>query len=249
MSAKVFKKDVAGAFNSFRIPGVGGGVTQTAELQSFVFPGSADYAPKTPAVNHAGGHASDHSIEAVLQAAHADAAQIIADAERQKTIWQQEARESGLNEARQMIESEVTAKVMSEISLLRENLAAAIGQVSALAPEIVGQAETELLELALDIAKKVVGREVSIDREVALTLVKISLAKLHNRTYAKIHLNPIDFSFIDAHRERLNFQGSLEIVEDRSISPGGCLVHTQTGDIDARIESQFDEIAHGLLGK
>ena len=105
----------------------------------------------------------------------------------------------------------------------------------------------ELVELALDIAKKIVGREVTIDREIALTLVKVSLEKLHNRARAQVHLHPEDFAYVESHREKLDFHGSLEIIEDRSISVGGCLIHTETGDIDARIESQFDEIAHGLL--
>jgi len=247
MSAKVFKKETAGAFNPFRIPGLGGGAARAAEPQSFAFPAGADFAP---AVNYQpGAKNGELSREATLEAAREEAARIVAEAEQQKAIWQQVAQENAVLEARRLIESEIADRVAAELAGLRENLAATIGQLTNLAPEIVGSAERELLELALDIARKIVGREVSIDREVALTLVKISLAKLHNRTFAKIHLNPLDFAFIDAHRERLNYQGSLEIIEDRSISPGGCLVHTETGDIDARIESQFDEIAHGLLGK
>jgi len=88
---------------------------------------------------------------------------------------------------------------------------------------------------------------VTIDREIALTLVKVSLGKLHNRSIAEVHLNPEDYAFVQAHLEKLDFRGSLELVEDRSISVGGCLIHTETGEIDARIKSQFDEIAYGLL--
>ena len=36
--------------------------------------------------------------------------------------------------------------------------------------------------------------------------------------------------------------GQLEIVEDRRVSPGGCVVETTGGTIDARIETQFTEI-------
>ena len=111
-----------------------------------------------------------------------------------------------------------------------------------------GMRQEPEVELALEIAKKVVGREVSLDREIALTLVKVSLKRLNSRAAAQVHLSPDDFAFVDAHREKLDFHGSLEIIEDRSVSPGGCLVRTDTGDIDARIESQFDEISHGLIG-
>ena len=251
MSAKVFKKEVAAAYHSFRIPGVGRSNTQTGETDNFIFPQTADYAPRrqTEARDTFGGHPAENSVEGILQAARDEAARIIAGAEQQSAAMRQAAHDNAINEARRQVEDEITAKVTGEVSQLRQALSSTIEQISALTQQIAEQAETELLELALDIAKKVVGREVSIDREVALTLVKISLAKLHNRTFAKIHLNPIDFAFIEAHRERLNFQGSLEIIEDRSVSPGGCVVQTETGAIDARIESQFDEIAHGLLGR
>jgi flagellar assembly protein FliH len=251
MSAKVYKKEAAAPYNSFRIPGIGGAPAQTGELQGFVFPQNSAYpqTQRTETRESFGSRSSENAIEFVLQSAREEAAQIIAAAEQHSAAVALAAKESGLNEARQLIENEVTAQVMTEISRLREELTSTIGQMTALTRQIAEQAETELLELSLDIAKKIVGREVSIDREVALYLVKISLAKLHNRTFATIHLNPIDFAFIEAHRDRLDFQGSIEIVEDRSVSPGGCLVHTETGAIDGRIESQFDEIAHGLLGK
>ena len=100
----------------------------------------------------------------------------------------------------------------------------------------------------LQVADSVGDREVTIDREIAFTLVKVSLGKLHDRAVAEVHLSPEDFTYVQAHREKLDFRGSLDLVEDRSISVGGCLIHTESGDIDARIESQFEEIAHGLMG-
>ena len=127
------------------------------------------------------------------------------------------------------------------------HLANTIAEVGSLGSEMAASVEHELLELAIQIAKKIVAREVTIDREIALTLVKVSLAKLHNRSIAEVHLNPEDYSFVKNHLDKLDFRGKIDLVEDKSISVGGCLIHTETGDIDARIESQFDEISHGLL--
>jgi flagellar assembly protein FliH len=185
------------------------------------------------------------SIEDVLQNAREEAAQIVAQAERQSLTIEQIARENALQEVRLELEAENAA----QIAALRTQLADTITQISALSEEITKRVEHEVVELALEIAKKVVAREVSIDREVAFTLVKVSLAKLHNRSVAQVHLNPEDLAFVESHREKLGFRGSLELVEDRSISMGGCLIHTETGEIDARIKSQFEEITHGLLGE
>jgi flagellar assembly protein FliH len=190
-------------------------------------------------------HAGTVSIEDILQEARDEAAQILAQAEAQSQAIEQAARDRAKIEVR----AELEAESQTQVADLREELAATLAEISGLREEITAQAETQLVELALEIAKKVVGREVMFDREIALTLVKVSLSRLQTHSAARIHLHPEDFAFVNAQRERLNFHGALEIIEDRSISLGGCLIRTETGDIDTRIESQFEEIAHGLLGK
>lgn len=184
-------------------------------------------------------------VDDVLQAAREEAMQIVANAEAQSAAIEQAARDRARVEVRAELEIEAQAQVAD----LREQLAATIAEISNVKESIAAQAETELVELALEIAKKIVGREVTFDREIAFTLVKVSLSRLQTHASARVHLHPEDFAFVQAQRERLNYHGALEIIEDRSIALGGCLVKTETGDIDARIESQFEEIAHNLLGK
>lgn len=264
MSAKVLKKEAAEKLVSLKAFDLGVQVSAKKDWQTFVFPDASAFlktseteifadekfesVEKVSEIQPLGEDERARMIEEVLNEARAEADEIVRQAEAYQADVEQAAREKGLQEARRMFETEVAERVAAEIEPMRATLAETIARVSALEAEISAKIETELLEFALEIAKKIVGREVTIDREVALTLVKISLAKLHSRTFAKIYLNPQDSAFVEAHRERLNFQGSIELVEDSSISPGGCLVRTETGDIDARIESQFDEIAHGLLG-
>jgi len=153
-------------------------------------------------------------------------------------------REKMLSEIRAAAEAEVEVK----IGHLRDNLTATIDRISGLEKEIASRQETEVVELALEIAKKVVSREINIEPEVVLSVTRNALAKLNSRTLASIHLHPDDLAYVQEHRNKLNFHGSLELIEDSLVTPGGCLIHTDTGDVDGRIESQFDEITNGLLG-
>lgn len=162
-----------------------------------------------------------------------------------RTALEKAVHEKTIQETRAAIEADVNA----QIGGLREKLVETIDRISSLAKEITAQMETEVVELAVEIAKKVTTREVTTDPEVVLAVTRTALTKLHSRTLATIHLHPGDLAFVQENRDRLNFHGSLELIEDNSITPGGCLIHTDSGDIDARIESQFDEIAHGLLGQ
>jgi flagellar assembly protein FliH len=252
MLARVVKKEAAeNLIIPFSIPEVGGGRKADEGVSPFVFSDISTAFSVQQAIEHAEqGNAESHigdmmmpNVEEILQNARDEAAQIIAQAEEQSAIMAEAARDRLSSEIRAELEAEINVKT----DQLREQFSAAIEQVSSLSSEIIAKTEKEMVELALEIAKKIVGREVTIDREVALTLVKISLAKLHNRTFAKVLLNPEDFAYIQSHLERADFHGSIELVEDRSISLGGCLIQTETGEIDARIESQFDEIAYGLL--
>lgn len=181
--------------------------------------------------------------EDLLDDARREAARIIAEAEQSRSLMEQAAFEKAQAEAMASFEAELNARMVE----VRSELAGSLEKLALLSNDISSHAESELVELALQIAKKVVRREVTIDREIALTLVRVSLAKLNQRTTAEVHLNPEDLSYIKSRLDSLDFRGAVDLVEDASISHGGCLIHTETGDVDARIESQFDEIAFGLL--
>jgi len=242
MLAKILKGDDGVGHQPFVLPRLDHNNRQQGSISPYTIPSFDDMVidsdPLMPAVTN------NNDADAVLQKARLDAARIIADAEETRSLIEQAARESAVLNA----EADTESSIAEQVRDLRTALVNTIDEVSSLGASVTAKAEHTLVELALQIAKKIVGREVTIDREIALTLVKVSLAKLHNRSIATVHLNPIDFAFVQTHRERLDFRGSLELVEDRSISVGGCLIRTETGDIDARIESQFDEISHGLLG-
>jgi flagellar assembly protein FliH len=227
MLAKVLKNEEVSNFVPFTIP----------EITDGQFNGGAANFPAPRRI-------SASTPDDILQQARDEAARIIAQAEENSSLIHQVAEDKALHETNLKLE----ARVAERVSEMRDRLADTIERISSLSGELTTGVETSLVELALQIAKKIVRREVTIDREVALTLVKVSLAKLHDRSIAEIHLNPEDFTYVQAHREKLGFRGALEIIEDPLVSVGGCLIHTETGDIDARIESQFEEIAHGLLG-
>lgn len=223
----------------FALPEIGEGNPSLTGITPFVLP----TLEALPEVSAPVAIVHGNSPDDILKNARDEAARIIGQAEENAEIIRQLAEEKGIHEGNQRIET-IAAERVSE---MRNRLAGTIESISSLSSEITAGSETGMVELALQIAKKIVGREVAVDREVILTVVKTSLAKLHDRSVAAIHLNPEDFAFVEAHRQRIGFRGALELIEDPTISMGGCLVHTETGEIDARIESQFDEIAHGLL--
>ena len=107
------------------------------------------------------------------------------------------------------------------------------------------QIESEVVELALHIGRKVVGAALQTDPELVAGIVRQALNSVEDPEKISIRLNPADIEqlrttqaqeILGMHAERIQFE------EDKAIEAGGCLVHTEYGDIDARIAKQFEAI-------
>jgi flagellar assembly protein FliH len=181
----------------------------------------------------------------IISEAQAEAERLLMDAQSRVAQIEQEARERGLLEGR----ANASKEVGEAIEDLRERFTITLEELHELRSTLAARAERDLVRLALEIARKVVQREVTIDPEIALTLARVALSRIHNRASSTIHLNPDDFAFVNSQREHLQSSGTIEIVPDRSITRGGCLIETNMGDVDARIEQQFAEIERGFLGQ
>lgn len=107
------------------------------------------------------------------------------------------------------------------------------------------QAERELAELALAVARRVVCRELALDPGVVLAVVRSCLDELRNAEIYRLRLHPQDVQPVAAY---LNEQrrARIEIVPDMEISRGGAVFETSQGRLDARIGTQLEEIERGL---
>ena len=106
--------------------------------------------------------------------------------------------------------------------------------------------EKEVVRLALSIAKKVVCHEVKTQEETVVCVAREALRRVESPGKIKIKLNPTDLQFIQDTKSQLshllkNVDGIRFEAED-SIQSGGCVIETEMGDIDARIEKQFQAI-------
>ncbi|MEW6732114.1 MAG: FliH/SctL family protein [Acidobacteriota bacterium] len=184
---------------------------------------------------------------ALVEMSRAQSEQIIAEAYRRSKEIENAAREKAIIEARANIATEIATSVAAQVEPLRAQLATTLAETAQLRKMVAAQAEQEMVMLSLEIAKKIVRREVIVDREIVISLARVALAKLHNRAVATVRLHPDDYHYVVTHREKLGSGQAIELVEDASLEPGGCRVETELGDVDARIEQQFAEIEQGFL--
>ncbi len=124
-------------------------------------------------------------------------------------------------------------------------------ELGRLRSDLYVQVEREVVKLALEVAKKIVHREIQVDEEIIQTLVRVALNHVAEKSAVTVHLHPTDYNYILERKAEL-FSGDhgvreVALLADRSIERGGCLIKTECGDIDARIEEEFREIERGFF--
>lgn len=138
-----------------------------------------------------------------------------------------------------------------KIEALMPRFADAIAEVHKLKSKLYARAEKDVVKLALEVAKRIVHREIQADPEIIQTLVKVALSHVAVKSPATIRLHPADYSYILQHRGELtqDTEEDREVVllADKSIERGGCLVQTECGDVDARIEEEFLEVERSFF--
>ncbi len=112
----------------------------------------------------------------------------------------------------------------------------------------------QLLKLVRKMAEKVIGSELEQRPEALVGMIKRTLHdKARQRRSLLLRVNPADLEVVRNERHRLMDAlvraSDLAIREDDDISPGGVIIETEAGTIDARLETQLDALERAMFGQ
>lgn len=160
---------------------------------------------------------------------------------------EEEAREQGYKAGHQDGRQEAWEEVRNQVEEARSLLQFAFQEKG----RIIAEAEPFLVELSIEIARKIIGQELQTSPERVLDIVKSTLkrSRVHGEITVCVHQR--HFPFIQEHREQLlailDGQAELQIYPDHTVDEGGCVIRTPLGSVDARIDTQLTEIRQALL--
>lgn len=158
-----------------------------------------------------------------------------------------EARLKGSGEGREQGYQEGRAEVQRLIDNLQRIISAAIERRNL----IIEEAETQVINLVLLIAGKVIKVISENQKNVVINNVVQALRKLKSRGEVVIRVNLADLELTSAHigdfMKMVENVKSITVLEDSSVDRGGCILETDFGQIDARISSQLSEIEERIL--
>jgi flagellar assembly protein FliH len=123
--------------------------------------------------------------------------------------------------------------------------------IHTLREKVLRESEDELLKLIMMVARKVILREVSQNRDILSAVVQNAISGLSERDEITIRLNPDDYALVTSGREDILSKElaseRLHLKPDTTVLSGCCLIDTEMGTINASIDAQLDEIFRRLL--
>nr|WP_154893592.1 FliH/SctL family protein [Paenibacillus xylanexedens] len=117
--------------------------------------------------------------------------------------------------------------------------------------QIIQEAEPFLVELACGIAEKVIDKQLTVEPEHTLELIRQNLSRKREQGMIALCVAPEQFAFVQAAREELSLsidsQAELQILPDATVKDKGCVIRSSFGSVDARIDTQLSEIKKELI--
>jgi len=205
----------------------------------------------TPAVDP---DALRREAEDVLARARAEAAEIAGDALVQaaalrEAAWR-EGTHAGRAAAQEAVGAEMRALWEARGAALRDEVAGVVAQIGTARAQLWQRQEAEMVALCLDIARQVVKTEVTQNPEVVRAVIANALRRITDKDNVRVRVSLADAPSVKEARqdlmETVDGLRHLEIIDDRRVGAGGCVIETNAGTVDARIETQLSEVARAL---
>lgn len=106
---------------------------------------------------------------------------------------------------------------------------------------------TEILDLALDVARQMVRSALQADPDLILPVVREAIETLPQvNQNAMLYLHPEDAGRVRAMLKDEYHETAWRVVEDAHLERGGCRVETSTSEIEATLEARWQRIAAAL---
>ncbi len=105
------------------------------------------------------------------------------------------------------------------------------------------ETHAKILPLALKAARKIIGEELKLHPDRIVDIVLTALKPVTQHRKVTIHVNRQDLDVIEINRPKIKaiFEhlDNLSIQERDDIEPGGCMIETEAGIINAQLENQW----------
>ena len=174
-----------------------------------------------------------------------DYAAQIAQIQRQAEQRVREAHAAGLKEG----ETAGRNRAAAELQPVIERLSRAIEETAGLRARLRREAENDMVKLSIAIARRILRRELAVDPDALHGLVLAALEKLQGQEICRVKVHTSLAASVTACLRKSQAGAMVEVIADPSAQAGAVVFETARGNLDASLESQFQEIERGLTDR
>jgi flagellar assembly protein FliH len=169
----------------------------------------------------------------------------LAQLQQQSEQRAREAYAAGLREG----EAAGRKRGADEVQPVIDRLARSIEEIGGMRARLRAEAEADLIQLALAIARRVLRRELVIDPEALHGLVLGALEKLGGQEVSRVRVHPSHAGLVTESLRQNSASAKVEVIADPSRDLGAVIFETPRGNLDASVDSQLQEIERGLADR
>ncbi len=136
----------------------------------------------------------------------------------------------------------------AQLQLIRESVSASIASFARERAEYFAKVETEVVQLALAIARQILHREAQVDPLLLAGLVRVALEKVKSATSVKVRVNPHNLThWQSCFAQTMEAITAPTLIEDAALEYDRCIIETSLGTTELSVELQLKEIERGFL--
>lgn len=150
---------------------------------------------------------------------------------------------------RGLAEGEARARAEAEAALSKvlECQTDTLRDLSVLRIRLRREAESDLVQLAIAIARRIIHREMSVDPAAMQALVQVALSRLDRQEIHRVWAHPSQAAVIK--QKLAGEHPHVEVIADANRELGALVFETNRGRLDASVNAQFEEIERGLTDR
>lgn len=197
---------------------------------------------------------NDQIANQVIEEANKQAEEILAEAHRKA---KENARQLAEREMEKAYEEgfskgyeEGLTKANNEAKIIRNQASVVLKQAETHRAETLENLEKDIINLSVDIAQKLIARQLSLEPETVISIAHEAIQLIKTREKVTIFINPAENEVFELYKGELHrmlpANASLDLITDEAITPGGCIVETEHGKVEATLESRWDTLLENL---
>lgn len=150
-------------------------------------------------------------------------------------------------EATQIAEQKLRQEYEQKLIAARAPIAAAVKEFAEQKDSYFARVETEIVQLSLSIAAKILHREAQVDPMLVAALVRMAVEKMRDNSSATVRVSPGRANSWRQYLASHAVNARVEVSEDAALSDQDCVLETELGSANFGLNAQLKEVEQGFF--